>query len=315
VQDGTISVVIPTYNCAALLPNAIRSAYAQTLAPAEVVVVDDGCTDNTADVVESLAPSLPDNFTYIRQANGGEAAARNRGVSVARGTLVAFLDQDDVWLPDKLERQAPLFQTVTAPALTFTAYTRVSGATRELVSVRGWQSSREYVLRQLMQGCCITPSTVIVRKDVLDAVGPFNESFWLGNDWDMWIRIAMAGYPIEYLPVALTDYLWHENNMSRDQRKIADAALRIFPALFRSDELPPEIKTYERECLARWNLIAACSSLESGQGRDCRRSLEVAFRTRPTSVRPGWALLYAKSFLGRRIAQAGARDQSSLNSC
>jgi glycosyltransferase involved in cell wall biosynthesis len=297
MKTPSISVVIPTYNCAALLPQAIRSAYAQTIRPAEVIVVDDGCTDDTTAVVNALRATLPDDFVYIQKPNGGEASARNRGVAAATGEYVAFLDQDDVWLPEKLERQLPSFDAPGAPTLAFTAYTRVSGDNREVVRVKDWVPTPEHALRRLMDGCCVTPSTVIVRRDALTDAGAFDESLWLGNDWDMWLRLAAAGHRFAYLPEPMTDYLWHANNMSRDQRKIAQAALTIIPRLFRTGHLPPLIKQLEHRCLARWHMILACYELEAGEPRRSRRSLRAAIAAHPVSLRPGWALLYVRSFL------------------
>ncbi len=294
----SVSVVIPTFNCAALLPEAIRSAYGQSFTPAEVIVVDDGCTDDTAAVVERLTRSLPERLVYVRKPNGGEASARNRGVSVAKGDYIAFLDQDDVWLPEKLEHQMQLFEADPSIALTFSAYTRVSGGTRELVRLTGWEQSPEHALEHLMEGCCITPSTVVVRRDVLNAVGPFDESLWLGNDWDMWIRMAAAGHRFAYLMEPMTDYLWHATNMSSDKRKIAEAALTIFPRAFGSGTLPTSLQHLERRCMARWHLVSACYRLEAGQHREVRRSLRAAIRARPGSARPGWALMYLKSLFG-----------------
>jgi glycosyltransferase involved in cell wall biosynthesis len=300
VASPSISVVIPTYNCAHLLPNAIRSAYAQTVPPLEVIVVDDGCTDDTADVARTMAASLPSNFTLIQKPNGGEASARNCGVAAASGEYIAFLDQDDVWLPDKLRRQLALFHRTPAPSLTFTAYTRISGDDREVVRVAGWVPTPEHALRRLMEGCCVTPSTVIVRRDALAEAGPFDETLWLGNDWDMWLRLAATGHRFEYLSEPLTDYLWHAGNMSRDQRKIADAALTIFPRLFRSGTLPPALQREERRCLARWNLNRACFALDAGMRSDTRRALARAVAIRPASVRPGWLLMAVRALGGSR---------------
>jgi glycosyltransferase involved in cell wall biosynthesis len=312
---GSVSVVIPTYNCAALLPRAIRSAYAQRLPAREVIVVDDGSTDGTAAVLRGLAPSLPDNFVYRSKPNGGEASGRNRGVSLATGDFIAFLDQDDVWLPDKLDEQLGLFRRDPSLALTFTAYHRDSPAGRTLVDVRTWDSRPEAVLRRLFQGCCITPSTVVVRRDVLARVGPFDESLWLGCDWDMWLRIAASGHHIGYLPEPLTDYLWHDTNMSRDLKKIAAAAEVIFGRLFASGTLPAAVQRLEKRCLARWRMIHACYCLETGGAAEARRHLWRAVGTRPASVRPGWVALYARSLLvslrglwGRSRAGAGGRQ-------
>jgi glycosyltransferase involved in cell wall biosynthesis len=305
VTSPSISVVIPTYNCAVLLPKAIRSAYAQTIAPIQVIVVDDGCTDDTGDVVGRLAGSLPDTFTFIRKPNGGEASARNCGVAAATGEYVAFLDQDDMWLPNKFERQLALFQSTPSPSLVFTALTRVSRDTREPVRIEGWKPDPVHTLARLMEGCCVTPSTVIVRRDALTAVGPFDESLWLGNDWDMWLRLAVAGHRFAYLDEPLTEYLWHTTNMSRDKRKIADAALTILPRHFAAGTLPAPVQTLERSCLARWNLIAACYALAAGQNREVRQHLVTAIRTRPASLRGGWLLLFFRSLRESLTAKLG----------
>ena len=305
-SEKTISVVIPTYNCAALLPRAIRSAYAQTLPPSEVVVVNDGSTDETAEVLGKLASELPASFVFENRANGGEASARNRGVALASSEYVAFLDQDDVWAPDKLERQMELFLRDPQLALTFTAYNRIGESEQSVVRVHGWEPSPEHALRELLNGCCITPSTVVVRRDILAEIGPFDESLWLGCDWTMWLEIAAAGHRIGYEPEPLTDYFVHETNMSRDLRRIAQAALVIFPRLFGSGRLPASIQGLERECYARWHMISAIYSLSGGDGRAARRELLEAVRARPLSARPGWLGIYVRSFFpGHGEARVG----------
>src|SRR4051794_30242570 len=107
-HDPSVSVVIPTYNCADLLPRAIASAFDQTVPPVEVIVVNDGCTDDTDAVMRQLVDETSKNLRYVVKENGGEASARNTGVAHATGEFVAFIDQDDVWLPDKLETQLRL---------------------------------------------------------------------------------------------------------------------------------------------------------------------------------------------------------------
>jgi glycosyltransferase involved in cell wall biosynthesis len=278
-----------------MLEDAIRSAYAQTLPPVEVVVVNDGSTDDTAQLLDRISKDLPSSFVYETKPNGGEASARNRGVDLSRGEFVAFLDQDDRWLPSKLERQMALFADDPAPALTFTAYTRISERSREVVALDHWNPDPEAVLRELMIGSCVTPSTVIVRRSALDAVERFDESLWLGCDWTMWLRLAAAGYRMVYLPEPLTEYAWHETNMSQDQRRIADAALVIFDRLFASGSLPPSIQRRQRWCMARWHLISAISQLQADDRAAGRRHLLEAIRTHPTSIRPGWLRLLWKS--------------------
>jgi len=300
MASHSISVVIPAYNCAEMLPNAVHSVYAQTIPAAQVIVVDDGSTDRTAEVIKELAASLPSSFTYLRKPNGGDASARNSGVSAATSEFVAFLDADDTWLPRKLEMQLPLFDTLPSPSLTFTALNWLSSNGRDLVRVEDWQPTPEGALRRLMVGCCVTPSTVLVRRDTLVKAGPFDESLSVGSDWDMWLRLAATGHHFGYLPEPMTDYLWHTNNISRDQRKTADVAITIFTRLFRSGSLPPAIQSEEYRCLARWHLNRACYRLDAGEGAKARRSLAMAARIRPMSFRLGWLLLGARSVTAAR---------------
>ena len=273
-SSGTpsISVVIPTYNCASLLPRAIRSAYDQTLPPDEVVVVNDGSTDDTAEVLERLARELPANFVYENKPNGGEASGRNRGLELAKGDFVAFIDQDDVWRPDEARAPDEALRAGPGARADLHRRSRGSAARPRRPSVRtGWDPAPEHALRELMIGCCITPSTVVARRDVLDAAGPFDESLWLGCDWTMWLNVATNGQRIGYEPEPLTDYYVHDTNMSADLSRIAKAALVIFPRLFSSGRLPDSIQRLERWCYARWHMISAAYSLDAGESKEATR--------------------------------------------
>jgi len=109
MNDPTFSVIVPTYNCESLLPRALDSVADQTVDDWEIVLVNDGSTDGTADVAARYARRLQDRFIYIHQPNHGCSHARNRGIDVCRGRFVAFLDSDDEYQPTKLERQLRLF--------------------------------------------------------------------------------------------------------------------------------------------------------------------------------------------------------------
>ena len=183
-----VSVIIPTFNRGKLVVRAVESAFLQTTPPAEVIVIDDGSTDDTKERCQALAERFGGQFRYIFQTNRGEAAARNRGVSVAECELVAFLDSDDIWDPDKLQRQLPLFADDPAPASTFTAYRHISAEGERVVRLQGWDPDPERALRTLLEACYVTPSTVVVRREVLERTGPFDESLKLSPDWDMWLR-------------------------------------------------------------------------------------------------------------------------------
>ena len=120
-----VSVVLPTYNRAALLPRAVESVIAQTYGDWELIVVDDGSTDETAAVVSAYGTKLGDRFVYLRQENRGSSAARNRGIEASRGRFVAFLDSDDEFAPTKLARQLALFERYPQLGLVYSDYSIV----------------------------------------------------------------------------------------------------------------------------------------------------------------------------------------------
>jgi glycosyltransferase involved in cell wall biosynthesis len=218
-----VSVVIATYNYARYLPAAVESALRQTLPSLEVVIVDDGSTDATPRVVR---PLLTDPRVYYhRKAHAGVAAAKNAGVSLSQAPLVAFLDADDVWMPPKLARQAALFRA--DPGLGV-AYTR-----RWLIDQRGRRLEYEQpplfrgrVLNHLFRTNFVCFSSAMVRRDVLDEAGPFDEGLALAVDYDLWLRVALR-HRFDYVDEPLVEYrTGHANLSSRSEERLA-TALRV----------------------------------------------------------------------------------------
>jgi len=184
--EPLVSVIIPTYNCSALLPDAIQSALAQTYSRLEVVVVDDGSTDNTQQVVASFG----DSVRYVHRPNGGTAAARNTGIRNSRGELFALLDQDDRWLPQKLEHQVPLFDCAGLVGLVAGGGRVVSLATSRVTSE--FEPSETIDVHELLAWCGIACASAVFSRDAIECVGLFDETLAGTDDWDMWIRIASA---------------------------------------------------------------------------------------------------------------------------
>jgi glycosyltransferase involved in cell wall biosynthesis len=189
-RPPAVSVIIPTYNCARYLPEAIDSVLAQTYRDFEIIVVDDGSTDSTQEV---LAP-YGDQIRVIRQANAGRGAARNAGILAAQGEYIAFLDADDLWLPQKLERQMPLFGERPQIAWAYCDY--------RWFDERGVEERTVFQKRSLThppEGRMLLPlmrseptwtSTIVVRAVCFREVGLFDDSFTVAQDSDMWLRLA-----------------------------------------------------------------------------------------------------------------------------
>jgi glycosyltransferase involved in cell wall biosynthesis len=193
-----ISIVIPTFNRAGRLPLSIRSAMDQTYPNTEIIIVDDGSTDNTREALAGYGSAI----RYFRQENAGASAARNRGVREARGEWVAFLDSDDRWYPEKLARQARLF---SAPSIS-----AVHCAMRVVNTRRNGTQAIYYPgdllgLHDVLALRIPWPSGMVVRRLVLQDVGGFDESLMASEDWDLCIRIARK-YPLTGIPEVLADY-------------------------------------------------------------------------------------------------------------
>jgi glycosyltransferase involved in cell wall biosynthesis len=197
-----VSVVIPTYNRAALLQAALESVYAQTWKDFEVLVVDDGSTDGTEAMLRPFVEER--GLRHLRQANRGPSAARTRGIESARGEYVAFLDSDDLWLPIKLSVQIPRMEACPEAVMCYSNllhYNPDSGA----LSVRYRQQavrSGDLYLALIYKKLHCAPPTLVVRKAIAERVGGFDEALRLSEDRDFNIRVARQG-PILGVPEPL----------------------------------------------------------------------------------------------------------------
>lgn len=187
-----ISVVITTYNRAHLLPRAIKSVLKQTLKPLEIIVVDDGSSDTTSEVIKAF-PTI----RYIKKENAGISSARNYGIKAAKGRYIAFLDDDDVWLEDKLKLQY-------AQKSDFSHTNEIWIHNNKEVQQKAHHKKPEgWCFYENINFCKISPSTVMIKKEIFEIVGFFDESLEVCEDYDMWLRI-LKSYPITLVTDTLT---------------------------------------------------------------------------------------------------------------
>jgi len=215
----TISAVIPTYNSACYLAEAVASIRSQTLPVEEIIVVDDGSADDTPTVVAGLGPDI----TYIRQTNAGPAAARNRGIAAARGVLIAFLDADDIWTADKLERQTAALDRHPELALVAGDMAETDRAGHIIVPSVLARHGLEFetlrgapipnALARLLHTNFIPTGTVLVRTGILRELGGFNQAIRYGEDLELWARIA-SRHAIACLPDVLMLRRKHDDNVT-----------------------------------------------------------------------------------------------------
>jgi glycosyltransferase involved in cell wall biosynthesis len=185
-----VSVVIPTYNRAALVQEAIESVLNQTYQHCELIVVDDGSTDETAEVFTSYGSRI----TAIRINHAGPSAARNCGIRIGRGDYIAFLDSDDLWLPKKLQTQINFFEHNPEAQICQSEEIWIRNGKR--VNPRNKHKKNSgWIFEQCLPLCVVSPSAVMIHRSVFDAVGLFDETFLACEDYDLWLRIAPR-YPI-----------------------------------------------------------------------------------------------------------------------
>lgn len=211
-----VSVVIPTYNSADFLGEALQSVFDQTFDDYEIIVVDDGSTDNTRSLIERYA----NRIRYIYQDNGGASKARNRGIAGARGKYIAFLDADDRWEPDKLEKQVGILSANPELGMVFTDAVgfNENGPLPRTGQKKSLLMQGDVAQNIFMYSGVGTPS-VMVRKTVFDRVGIFDEELFLAEDDNMWIRIA-AEFPVELIDEPLTKVRDHPNRTTKDKSKL-----------------------------------------------------------------------------------------------
>lgn len=269
-----VSVVIPSYNYAHFLGNALRSALEQSYAPVEVVVVDDGSTDDTADVVMSFG----DAVTYIRQSNSGLSAARNRGIARATGNMIQLLDADDELTPTQLETLMFSVEAHPSADIFIGSWDEIDLTGRVTAHVEAVQPDEDY-FHSLFDPITVgPPCRYLVRKDALVSAGAFSSRFGACEDWDMWLRLAHRGATPVAVEAACSRYRNHAGSLSKNYLLMWRSGLNVLSEAAERDGrcvrcrhalcfgrrrwrewcfhsmLVPELRSYRRD--RRWDLMA-----------------------------------------------------------
>ena len=241
-----VSVIIPTYNCARYLPGAIESVLRQTYRDFEVIVVNDGSPDDTDSAV---APYL-DRITYIKQANLGAPAARNRGLAASTGELIAFLDDDDEWVPEKLRLQVPEFDDAEV-GLVYSDLRVVhdDGRVEESFLATRPLAASGYIFENFLASGFILTSCVAVSRRCLEDVGDFDESMRSLQDFDLWFRILRRWKAaLVRRPLALRRL--RAGNMTSDRNLPSRFYVRLYEKVLTEFELSPRERAIARSRMA-----------------------------------------------------------------
>jgi glycosyltransferase involved in cell wall biosynthesis len=295
-EIGLVSAVIPAYNAALYLAATIASALDQTHPHVEVIVVDDGSTDDTPRIARGFSGPV----IYVSQKNAGQSAARNLGISVSRGEFIAFLDADDLWEPTKCTRQLEAFRRRAEYSLVHTGRTVIDEHDRVLRSM-DVPPPPEDGLVDLLKRNVITTSSVMVRADRLEDT-PFADGIQGCEDWDLWLRLADAG-PLGYVSEPLTRYRVHSSNISKRMPLMLRSMIGTLNRFLERDRDEAR-RLVAREHRHTLQLALAHTEFEIGNLPEARKWFQAAGRPMTRADRRRYLLCTLPAWLSRRLMTA-----------
>jgi glycosyltransferase involved in cell wall biosynthesis len=221
-----VSIVVPVYNGESYIQDTVKSLLSQTYPEFEILLINDGSSDGSAELIDELGASFP-SIRVFHKDNGGVACARNFGIEQAKGNLIAFCDQDDLWLSEKLEYQVPLFANPNVGLVYCGAVARYVDADGERdVYPSFFHQHRGAVFNKLIYENMFTCCTVVARKSAIDAVGGFDDDKELMgvDDWHLWLKIANQ-FEFDFVEQHLAIHVFHGTNYSSNDEKMHMAEL------------------------------------------------------------------------------------------
>jgi len=294
-----VSVIIPVFNGEKYIAHALKSIYCQTYKNFEVICVDDGSTDRSAGIIRNF-----ESIIYHYQENKGIPAARNTGIKLSQGELIALLNQDDLWLPDKLRLQVNYLLKHPEVAM---VHSNINISKNEItISPKTSNNKRHkgiFIFDELYLGNFIFSLTVLVRRECLGVSGFFDEEIRLASDYDLWLRMA-ANFGIGYLDVVTGTYRLHSNNLSnnrlpciKDDIKVLNKMDVMYPELV--EKIPKEKRNNKRFHL---NFLLGCQYLSQYNLFSARKYFFIALKYRKNWVPIyGYILLtyFSRDMIGR----------------
>jgi len=285
-----VSIIMPTYNRGHLLGRAIQSVLAQTYQDFELIIVDDGSTDETEKLVKSFNSEM---IRYIRhRENKGPSAARNTGIRSAKGDYIAFQDSDDEWMPEKLEKQIRAFETASpAVGIVHTGRYRIINGKKDYAPLTKWIPKDGDVFSSLLKVCFVSTPVALVKRECFERAGMFDERFPPIEDWELFLRMSRY-YQFKYINEPLVVKYRQPDSISENQSARIKALKQMLETYF-------EDFKQDKTLLAKYyfwlgHLLCSCGKLSKGRGYFIK-----SVKTHPLDIRvPGAFLL---SLLGRSI--------------
>jgi glycosyltransferase involved in cell wall biosynthesis len=287
-----VSVIIPLYNGEKYIAQTLRSVFAQTLLPSEIIVVNDGSSDNSPEMVDGLKLHAPCPLHLIFQTNAGTQAARNAGITNATSPYVALLDQDDFWDNSFLAETSRLV-----------ALNRVVYSSYQNVNVDGLPvgkvvhpNPKHFGIPRLLLGNQVFPSLALLPREKLLEAGLFDTAFLASGDWDMWLRLVLRDVQFVHLKKTLVNYRLHPQNTSKNQRLMLNDHRGVVQKTLNYPNLPRRLLSFRHKILASdhlyaatrlWRIYAATPS--DGLKAEMRNELKEAIKHNPQA--DFWAIV------------------------
>ncbi len=267
MRPATVSVIIPTYNYGCYLPDAVESVLSQTYPIHEIIVVDDGSTDDTREVVGQFA----DKIIYVNQENQGLSGARNTGIRRATGELIAFLDSDDLWYPTKIAEQVEVIEDDSEIGMVHCAIREFDSDSGETITI--WsQGKNNWAAEDLLlfeeSAVIAIGSTSLVRREVFGLVGDFDPDLKHSEDWDFAYRVARE-YKLGFVPEVLAGYRNHRTNMHKNVAAMERAMNQCFAKAFTTKD--ESVLRLRRRAYGNLYSVLAGSYFYSGNYADFAR--------------------------------------------
>lgn len=281
MDTPAISIILCTYNRAGLVGQAIRSALAQTRRDFELIVIDDGSTDDTRAAIAAFDDA---RLRYHYRANGGLAAARNTGIELARGTYVTFLDDDDLYAPDHLARLAGYLDQQADCGWVSGGY-RVTDMQGQLLSVwEPWVVYPDLTVEMWVFVCPTAPTAVMVRRQWLQRAGGFDPQQYPSDDWELWLRLAHLGCRMAWVRHLVCTYRLHDKNMTQDRQAMRQQArsFRVLEHFFAQPDLSADVRALQGPAYARMVLWGAGNAFLAGEPAEAVKDIQHALELDPT---------------------------------
>lgn len=240
------SIIVPTYNRASFLADTISSVLKQTIDDIEIVIVDDGSTDNTRGVVSQFDDS---RIKYIYQINQGRSAARNTGAMMATAEIIGFLDSDDCYFPDTVEKHLLTLADLRIGA-SIGGYEIVDFRGRHITEHMPWLNAMGLELEDWFRDCYSMPGAMFVRKNWFEKIGGFQKDYEIAEDWGLFLQLSLAGCKMDWTKSLVCKYKVHSENSIHSIDQHLSGAMRAMEAVFSDDRLKPEQRALKEQTMS-----------------------------------------------------------------